>query len=222
MKPTDLAVYLSRFFTDHLAGERNASPNTIKGYRDVFKLLLRHCRDRLGIPPDRLTLRGLTAEVIRNFLTELAQRPRHCARTRNHRLAAVHSFFRYVQSEDPELLLQCQQVLAIPMQKAPSRPIEYLNADQLGAILLGFSWGVLTLFVLPAIALAGDGPLEAARRSLGIVTRRWETQVAGMVYVWLRPVLFVGVPGALMLLAGVVLALAGVELLGWSLARIPS
>jgi site-specific recombinase XerD len=135
MKPTDLAVYLSRFFTDHLAGARNASPNTIKGYRDGFKLLLRHCRDQLGIAPDRLTLQALTAQVIRNFLTDLAQRPHHCARTRNHRLSAIHSFFRYVQSEEPELLLQCQQILAIPMQKAPLRPVEYLNPDQLGAIL---------------------------------------------------------------------------------------
>jgi integrase/recombinase XerD len=135
MKPTDLAVHLSHFFTDHLAGERNASPNTIKGYRDAFKLLLRHCRDQLGIGPDQLTLRALSAEVIRNFLAHLAQRPRHCARTRNHRLSAIHSFFRYVQSEDPEFLLQCQQILAIPMQKAPQRPVEYLNPDQLGAIL---------------------------------------------------------------------------------------
>lgn len=135
MKPTDLAIYLSRFFTDHLAGERNASTNTIKGYRDAFKLLLGHCRDQLGIPPDRLTLRALTAEVIRDFLTQLAQRPRYSVRTRNHRLSAIHSFFRYVQSEEPQLLLQCQQILAIPMQKAPSRPVEYLNPDQLGAIL---------------------------------------------------------------------------------------
>jgi hypothetical protein len=100
----------------------------------------------------------------------------------------------------------------------PARLLTSWGVDQLGAILLGFSWGVLTLFVVPAIALAGDGPLEAARHSLHIVTRRWETQVAGMVYVWLRPVLFVGVPGALLLLAGVLLALEGVELLGWSLA----
>jgi len=135
MKPTDFAVYVSRFFTDHLAGERNASTNTIKGYRDAFKLLLGHCRDQLGIPPDRLTLRALTAEVIRDFLTDLAQRPSFCVRTRNHRLAAIHSFFRYVQSEEPQLLLQCQQILAIPMQKAPARPVEYLNPEQLSAIL---------------------------------------------------------------------------------------
>ena len=135
MKPTDLAVHLSRFFTDHLAGERNASPNTIKGYRDVFKLLLRHCRDQLGISPDRLTLRTLSAEVIRNFLTALARRPRLCARTRNHRLSAIHSFFRYVQFEEPEHLLQCQQILAIPLQKASSRPVAYITPDQLGAIL---------------------------------------------------------------------------------------
>ena len=129
MKPTDLAVYLSRFFTDHLAGERNVSPNTIKGYRDAFKLLLRYCRDQLGIAPDRLTLRVLTAEVIRNFLADRAPRPRHSARTRNHRRSALHSCFRSVPSEAPALRLPCQQVLAIPMQKAPQWPVEYLNPD---------------------------------------------------------------------------------------------
>jgi hypothetical protein len=100
----------------------------------------------------------------------------------------------------------------------PTRLLTSWGVDQLGAVLLGFSWGVLTLFVVPAIALAGDGPIEAARRSVHLVSRRWETQVAGMAYVWLRPVLFVGVPGALLALAGVVLALEGVELLGWTLA----
>ncbi len=135
MTPPDLAVYLSRFCIDHLAGERNASPNTIQGYRDVCKLLLRHCRDQLGIPPDRLTLRALTAAVIRKVLADLAQRPRHWARTRHHRLSALHSCFRSVPSEAPELLLPCQQVLAIPMQKAPSRPVAYLTPDPLGAIL---------------------------------------------------------------------------------------
>lgn len=135
MKPTDLAVHLSRFFTDHLAGQRDASPNTIRGYRDAFKLLLRYSRDQLGIPPDRLTLRSLTPDVIRSFLADLAQRPRHSARTRNHRLSAIHSFFRYLQSEDPTFLFQCQQVLAIPMQKAPQRPVAYLTPEDLGAIL---------------------------------------------------------------------------------------
>jgi len=135
MKPTDLAVYLSRYFTDHLAGERNASPNTIKGYRDAFKLLLEYCRDQLGLPPHRLTLQALTAEVIRDFMTQLVQRPRHCVSTRNHRLSAIHSFFRYLQSEAPEFLLQAQQILAIPMQKAPPRLVDYLTPDQLGTIL---------------------------------------------------------------------------------------
>ncbi|MFC1707287.1 site-specific integrase [Planctomycetota bacterium] len=135
MKPTDLALHLSRFLADYLAGERNASPNTIKGYRDAFKLLLRYCRDHHGIPPDRLTMRALTVDVVRGFLADLDHRRRHCARTRNHRLSAIHSFFRYVQSEDPALVLQCQQVLAIPMQRAPQQPVEYLALDDLGAIL---------------------------------------------------------------------------------------
>src|SRR5262245_32270208 len=100
----------------------------------------------------------------------------------------------------------------------PTRLLTSWGVDQVAAILLGLSWGVLTLFVVPAIALAGGGPIEAARRSLHIVTGRWETQIAGMAYVWLRPILFVGVPGALLALAGVVLALEGVDLLGWTLA----
>jgi site-specific recombinase XerD len=134
MKPTDLALYLSRFFTEHLAGERNASPNTIKGYRDAFKLLLRYCRDHHDTPPDRLTVRALTPDVIRSFLKDLDERPCHSARTRNHRLCAIHSFFRFVQSEEPELLFQCQQILAIPMQRAPQRPVAYLPPDDLAAI----------------------------------------------------------------------------------------
>jgi hypothetical protein len=100
----------------------------------------------------------------------------------------------------------------------PMRLLTRWGVDQLGAALLGFSWGVLTLFVVPAIALAGDGPMEAARRSLRLVSRRWETQIAGMVYVWVRPALFVGVPGAALLLTGVVLAVKGIDLLGWTLA----
>jgi hypothetical protein len=99
----------------------------------------------------------------------------------------------------------------------PARLLTSWGVDQLAAILLGFGWGVLTLFVVPAIALAGDGPIEAARRSLHIVTRRWEMQIAGMAYVWLRPVLFVGVPGAALLVAGVLLAVEGAEFLGWTL-----
>ena len=100
----------------------------------------------------------------------------------------------------------------------PARLLTSWGVDQLGTILLGFGWGVLTLFVVPAIALAGDGPIEAARRSLFIVGQRWGTQVAGMAYVWLRPVLFVGLPGAALTVAGVLLALEGVELLGWMIA----
>lgn len=135
MNPTDLAIHLSRFLTDHLTRERNASANTIKAYRDAFKLLLQYCRDQVGIPPERLTLQTLTPEVVRGFLAHLEQRPRHSARTRNHRLSAMHSFFRYLQAEEPALVLQCQQILAIPMQRAPQRPVEYLSPDDLAAIL---------------------------------------------------------------------------------------
>lgn len=100
----------------------------------------------------------------------------------------------------------------------PMRLLTRWGVDQLGAALLGFSWGVLTLFVVPAIALAGDGPLQAAGRSLRIVSARWGTQIAGMVYVWLRPALFVGLPGAGLLVVGVLLDVEGLDFLGWTLA----
>jgi hypothetical protein len=90
------------------------------------------------------------------------------------------------------------------------------GVDQLAAVLLGFGWAVVSFFAIPAIALMGDGPLRAAERSLRLVRRFWAGQVAGMVYVWLRPALFIGLPGAVSLLLGIVLERSGADFLGWS------
>jgi hypothetical protein len=100
----------------------------------------------------------------------------------------------------------------------PARLFTGWGLDQLAAVLLGFGWAVLSFFAVPAIALAGDGPLRAAARSAHLVGRQWGRQVVGMVYVWLRPVAFVGLPGALATALGVAVALGGHDLLGWSIA----
>ena len=135
MKPTDFSVHLTQFLTHHLAAQRNLSPNTIRAYRDVFTLLLRFCRDQRGIALERLTLAQIDAPLVEAFLDHLGA-DRHCSiGTQNQRLAALHSFFRYLQSEAPDHLLQSQRILAIPLRRHPRRDVGYLSKEYLAAIL---------------------------------------------------------------------------------------
>ena len=107
MKPTDLSIHVTNFLTRYLAAQRNLSPNTIKAYRDVFTLLLRFGRDVRGIAIERLALADVDVAFVEAFLDHLGKE-RHCSvRTQNQRLAVLHAFFRYVQSEVPERMLQC-------------------------------------------------------------------------------------------------------------------
>jgi integrase/recombinase XerD len=135
MKPTDFACHLTRFLGEYLPAHRNVSPNTIASYRDVFALLLRYCHERHKLPPERLRVEQLGASRILEFLAYLATE-RHCSsRTRNQRLAAIHAFFRYLQSEAPEHLVQCQQILAIPHQRHERKAVPYLAAGDLVLLL---------------------------------------------------------------------------------------
>ena len=135
MKPTDLSVHVTNFLTHYLAAQRNLSPNTIKAYRDVFTLLLRFCRDLRGVALERLSLAHIDAPLVEAFLDHLRDDRHASIRTQNHRLAALHAFFRYVQSEVPERLLQSQRILAIPLRRHPRRSVEYLSKELLAQIL---------------------------------------------------------------------------------------
>ncbi|KAE8753438.1 tyrosine-type recombinase/integrase [Paraburkholderia madseniana] len=135
MKPTDFSMLVTGFLTHHLAAQRNLSPNTIKAYRDVFTLLLRFCRDVRGIALERLSLAQIDVPLVEAFLDHLANDRRVSISTLNHRLAALHAFFRYVQSEVPERLLQCQQVLAIPLRRQPRPNVGYLSREYLAQLL---------------------------------------------------------------------------------------
>ena len=135
MKPTDFSVLVTRFLTQYLAGQRNLSSNTIKAYRDVFTLLLRYCRDIRNMALERLTLADLDAPLVEAFLDYLSNERHAAITTRNHRLAALHAFFRYVQSEVPERLFQCQRILAIPVRRHPHPVVGYLSKEHLAAIL---------------------------------------------------------------------------------------
>ncbi|MDE0047966.1 MAG: site-specific integrase, partial [bacterium] len=109
MKPTDFSVHMTGFLTHHLAAQRNLSPNTVRTYRDAFTLLLRFCRDQRGIALERLCLKHVDVPLVEAFLDHLEAERQVSTPTLNNRLAALHSFFRYVQSEVPDHLLQCQR-----------------------------------------------------------------------------------------------------------------
>ncbi len=100
----------------------------------------------------------------------------------------------------------------------PARVLTGWGLDQFAAVLLGFGWAVLSFFAIPAMAISGDGPVHAGMRSLGLVGRQWGTQMVGMAYVWLRPIVFVGLPGFLVAAAGVLAILEGHDFLGWTIA----
>ncbi len=135
MKPTDFSIHVTTFLTHYLAAQRNVSHNTIKAYRDVFTLLLRFFRDVRGIAPERLRLEQIDVSSVEGFLDYLETERRSAPSTRNHRLAALHAFFRYVQSEEPDRMLQCQKILAIPQRRHARPTVGYLSKEDLGEIL---------------------------------------------------------------------------------------
>jgi integrase/recombinase XerD len=135
MKPTDFSIHVTSFLTHYLAAQRNLSPNTIKAYRDVFTLLLRFCRDVQGIAPDKLRLEQIDVSVVEAFLDHLEKERKSSPCTRNHRLATLHAFFRYVQTEEPAHMFQCQRILAIPLRRHTRPTVSYLSKEELAEIL---------------------------------------------------------------------------------------
>jgi site-specific recombinase XerD len=135
MKPTDFSVHVTSFLTHYLAAQRNVSPNTIKAYRDVFTLLLRFCRDVQGIAPEKLRLEQIDVSRVEAFLDYLERERKSSPRTRNHRLAALHAFFRYVQTEEPARMLQSQKILAIPQRRHARPTVAHLSKEELAEIL---------------------------------------------------------------------------------------
>ena len=135
MKPGSLAALLQAFFTDRLLAQRHASPHTIAAYRDCFRLLLRFAEQRLAKPPNQLALEDIGAPFIGEFLGHLESKRNNGPRTRNVRLAAIHSFFRFVALSEPAHALLCQRILAIPSKRHERGPVTYLNRDEVEALL---------------------------------------------------------------------------------------
>jgi len=132
---TLVAGVLAAFFTDRLQQQRNASPNTIAAYRDVFRLLLGFAQARLRKPPSALPLADLDVALVTAFLNHLENQRHNSARTRNARLAAIHSFFRFVALQEPAHGATCQRVLAIPLRKTERKLITSLSPAEQEALL---------------------------------------------------------------------------------------
>lgn len=132
---TALAPVLQVYFTQRLITQRNASPQTIAAYRDTFRLLLRFAHDQTGKQPFQLDIDDLDAPLIGAFLNHLEQARGNSPRTRNARLGAIHSFYRFAALEHPEHAHTIARVMAIPTKRYESSIVSYLNLDEIKALL---------------------------------------------------------------------------------------
>jgi integrase/recombinase XerD len=130
-----LGPVLQAFFVEHLLAHKRASPQTVAAYRDTFRLLLRFLHDARHTEPSDASLADLDVPAILAFLDHLEEQRRNTARSRNARLAAIRSFFRYVTLRDPESLALATRVLAIPVKRADRRIVGYLTRAEIDALL---------------------------------------------------------------------------------------
>jgi site-specific recombinase XerD len=133
--PADLPVLLQSFFTIRLMTQRKVSPHTIASYRDTFRLLLQFAQKRLRKAPSQLGLADLDASLVDAFLTDLENQRRNGSRSRNLRLTAIRSFFRYAALESPAQGGVIQRVLAIPNQRQPRALVGFLTRPEIEALL---------------------------------------------------------------------------------------
>jgi integrase/recombinase XerD len=134
-KPNELSRTLCDFFTDYLPRLRGVSPNTILSYRDCLASLLRFVAIRLKCSVMQLDIKDLNAEKVIAFLEMLENERHNSVVTRNIRLSAIHSFFQYISIRHIEKLEHCQSVLAVPFKRTSFHPIEYLEYNEIQAIL---------------------------------------------------------------------------------------
>ena len=132
---TELASHLGVFLREHLPRARNASHHTVLSYADSFQLLVCFAAERLGVRPCRIEIEQLTAPLILDFLDTLERERNNTVGTRNVRLAAFKSFFRYLEYRAPACLDLARQVHAIPMKRPDEALIESLDRDELRVLL---------------------------------------------------------------------------------------
>ena len=158
MKKTDFSYFLTSFLNKYLPGECGYSDNTISSYKYAFILLLRYFKNIEKISVEKLSLENITKTNITAYLKWL-ETERNCSiQTRNVRLAAIHSFFRYIQYESPENLLKCQEILSIPVKRYESKSLSYMSLE-----------GIKKMLDLP------NTKTRAGRRDLALISLLYDT-----------------------------------------------
>ena len=135
MKTADFAAHMTEFLSHYLPELKNVSTNTISSYCDAFRLFLGYCQDVEGMKIEKLSIDDLTPELIDRFLQWLKTERNNGLATRSQRLAAIRSFVKYLQTKEPRLLLNCQQILAIPVKRTERKTIKPLTKEAIALIL---------------------------------------------------------------------------------------
>lgn len=154
-----LTAYLRPFFTDYLKVHRGLSLNTLRSYRDTWRLLFSYgCKERNMQKPEQWRIHQVNRALILDFLVYLEQERQVSAATRNCRLAGLHVFFSYLTKSEPELELHCRRILTIPSKKTSHTVVGFLDSDEMEAVLR---------------AVPQDGPL--AKRDLALLVFAYNT-----------------------------------------------
>lgn len=135
MSAATFPALLQRFFTDRLCVQMEASRHTITSYRDTFRLLIRYAGARSGKSPTKLEVADIDADMVADFLNHVEASRGNTIRSRNVRLAAIRSFFRYVAMTEPAWLHHCQRILAMPNKRQVKRTVTFLDAEEIAALL---------------------------------------------------------------------------------------
>ena len=130
-----LPALIERFFTERLMRQQQVSPHTLASYRDTFRLLLVFVRKHLGKAPSTLNLVDIDASLVGAFLDDLEVRRSISVRTRNLRLTAIRSFFRFVAYEEPAFSAHIQRVLAVPSKRQDKKMVQFLVRPEIEALL---------------------------------------------------------------------------------------
>lgn len=135
MKTNNFSILVQTFFSDYLISQRQASNHTVSSYRDTFCLFLKFLQLFLKKDLSAITIENITADVIKEFLKELEKKRNISVRSRNQRLAAIHSCYRYAAFRYPEHSDRIQQILAVPHKKHDYPVIQFLNSNEINALL---------------------------------------------------------------------------------------
>jgi integrase/recombinase XerD len=130
-----LGPFIRRFLLEEIVADRNLSPNTQHSYRDAIRLLLRYMAEHHAIDPTGLTVEHVTADIVRAFLAYLEAERGNAVATRNQRLTSLHSLFRFIGRQAPELVEQATEIQAIPLRRAMIPTMEYLDKREIDALL---------------------------------------------------------------------------------------